>query len=186
MKKFLAAIKEFFRKIIVALKRRPHIIPMIMLGISFLYYSLNLMHVSDTTTKIQGAGMGLCGFVTMLFSLLSFVCFLNAFPHRKKANIPMLVLMFLMLGAIIFCDVFYMNAVTRALTRPDNPIVINKSTVYIGLAYNMLNDHIIMLGVSIALVALLPVYGKLLKKIKTSIEVEDNGKLDTIDISGED
>ena len=98
----------------------------------------------------------------------------------------MLVLMFLMLGAIIFCDVFYMNAVTKALTRPDNPIVINKSTVYIGLAYNMLNDHIIMLGISIALVALLPVYGKLLKKIKTSIEVEDNGKMDTIDISGED
>lgn len=186
MKKFLANVKEFFRKLIVSLKRRPQIIPMIMLVISFLHYSLNLMNISDTTAKIQGAGMGLCGFVTMLFSLLSFVCFLNAFPRRKKANIPMLVLMFLMLGAIIFCDIFYKNAITRALTRPDNPITISKSTVYIGLAFNMLSDHIIMLCISIGLVALLPVYGKLLKKIKTSIEVEDNGKLDTIDISGED
>ena len=67
MKKFLAGIKEFFRKLIVSLKRRPQIIPMIMLGISFVYYSLNLMNVSDTTAKIQGPGMGLCGFVTMLF-----------------------------------------------------------------------------------------------------------------------
>ena len=43
-----------------------------------------------------------------------------------------------------------------------------------------------MLCISIALVALLPIYGKLLRKIKTSIEVEDNGKLDEIDISGEE
>ena len=177
MKKFLAGIKEYFRKMIVSLKRRPQIIPMIMLGISFVYYSLNLMNVSDTTAKIQGPGMGLCGFVTMLFSLLSFICFLNAFPRRKKVNIPMLVLMLLMLGVIIFCDVFYRNAITRALTRENNPITISKNTLYIALAFNMLSDHIVMLGVSIGLVALLPVYGKLLKKIKTSIDVEDNGKL---------
>ena len=186
MKKIGAAIKEFFRKLLVSLKRRPQIIPMIALGISFLVYSLNLMNISDTTAKIQGAGMGLCGFATMLFSLLSFVCFLNAFPRRKKVNVPMLVLMFAMLGVIIFCDVFYLRAIANALTRPDNPIQITKSTVYIALANNMLSDHIVLLVISIALVALLPVYGKLLKKINTSVQVEDNGKLDAIDISGED
>ena len=186
MKTFLAKVKEFFRKLLVSLKRRPQIIPMLVFAVAFLVYSLNLMNISDTTAKIQGAGMGLCGFATMLFSMLSFVCFLNAFPRRKKTNIPMLVLMFVMLGVIIFCDVFYMNAITRALTRPENPIVLSKSTVYIGLAYNMLNDHIVILAIGIVLVALLPVYSKLLKKIKTSVEVEDNGKLDAIDISGED
>ena len=36
-----------------------------------------------------------------------------------------------------------------------------------------------------ALTALLPVYARLLRKINTSVAVEDNGKLDAIDISGE-
>jgi hypothetical protein len=179
-------VKEIFRKLLVSLKRRPQIIPMIALAVSFLVYSLNLMNISDTTAKIQGPGMGICGFATMLFSLLSFLCFLNAFPRRKKVNVPMLVLMFLMIGVIIFCDLFYLRAIGNALSRPDNPIQITKSTVYIALANNMLNDHIVLLGISVALVALLPVYGKLLRKINTSINVEDNGKLDAIDISGEE
>ena len=51
---------EFFRKILVSLKRRPQMIPFLVLIISFLVYSLNLTHISDTTAKIQGVGMGLC------------------------------------------------------------------------------------------------------------------------------
>ena len=35
------------------------------------------------------------------------------------------------------------------------------------------------------LIVTLPVYKKALRKIKTSVEVEDNGKLEAIDISGE-
>lgn len=38
---------------------------------------------------------------------------------------------------------------------------------------------------AIALVLLLPVYSKLLRKIKTSVEVGDNGSMEAIDISGE-
>ena len=44
----------------------------------------------------------------------------------------------------------------------------------------------ILEGVGVVLVLLMPVYSKLLRKINTSITVEDNGKLDVIDISGED
>lgn len=79
-------------------------IPLVVLIIAFLQYSLNLTHISDTTAKIQGAGMGLCGFCTMLFSMLSLMCFLNAFPRRKKPVIPMIALMVLMFGLIFFCD----------------------------------------------------------------------------------
>ena len=86
-KKMNGGVKEFFRKKIVTLKRKPQMIPLVVLAIGFLVYSLNLTHVSDTTAKIQLAGMGLSGFCTMLFSMLSFVCFLNAYPHRKKTNI---------------------------------------------------------------------------------------------------
>ena len=131
----MKGLKESFRKLLVSLKRRPHMIPLLVFALAFLVYSLNLMNISDTTAKIQGKGMGLCGFATMLFSLLSLLCFLNAFPHRKRVNVPMLVLSFLMVGVV--------------------------------------------------LTALLPVYSKLLRKINTSVSVEDNGKLDAIDISGE-
>ncbi len=108
-------MKEFIRKRIVALKRKPHTIALLGLAAAFVYFSFNLTQVSNTTASFQMDGMGLSAFVIMLFSVLVIVCFLNAFPHRKKVNIPMLVLMFLMLGATIFCNVFYDNCIDQAL-----------------------------------------------------------------------
>lgn len=180
---FGARVKESIRKFLVGLKRNPQNIPLVMLFVAFLYYSLNLTSMSDSTAKIQGAGMGLAQFCIMLFSLLSLVCLLNAFPRRKKANVPMVVLMFVMFAIIIFCDVHYINAIVAALNRAESPIKLDKSTEYIAHAYNMLNTHIIMMGVSAGLVALLPVYSKLLKKINTSVEIEDNGNLAEIEIN---
>lgn len=183
---FLAGVKEFFRKSIVSLKRKPHIIPGIVIAFAFLLYSLNLTDVSDTTAKIQGPGMGLCGFCTMLFSILGFVCFLNAFPHRKKVNIPMLLLMFVMFGVIIFCDKHYMDRIIAAVNRAENPIRLTEETAYIVDAHNMLNTHIIVLVVAIVLIVLLPLYGRLIKKINTSVEVEDNGSMAEIELTSED
>lgn len=178
-------LKESFRKLLVSLKRRPHMIALLVFALAFLVYSLNLMNISDTTAKIQGKGMGLCGFATMLFSLLSLLCFLNAFPHRKKVNVPMLVLAFLMIGVLLFCDRYYMNAITNALTRAENPIEIGETTQYIAKAGRMLGRHTVILIAGVVLTVLLPVYSKLLRKINTSVSVEDNGKLEAIDISGE-
>ncbi len=180
---FGARVKESFRKFLVALKRNPQYIPLVMLLIAFLWYSLNLTDMSDTTAKIQGSGMGLSQFCIMLFSLLSLVCLLNAFPRRKKANLPMVILMFVMFAIIVYCDVHYMNAIVAAVNRTESPIQITASTIYIADAYNMLNTHIIMMGITAVLVALLPVYRKLLKKINTSVTVEDNGSMADIEIS---
>ncbi len=180
---FGAAIKERFRKFIVSLKRNPSMIPMVMMVVCFVYFSMNLTDLSDSTAKIQGTGMGLSQFCIMLFSLLSMVCMLNAFPRRKKANIPMIVLMFIMLGVIIYCDLYYCSMIRAALTRAESPIVIDISTRYIALAYNMLNTHWILIAVSAVLVALLPVYSKLLRKINTSIAVEDNGEMDALELN---
>ncbi len=177
---------EFLRKLFVGLKRKPSIIALIVLAIAFFQYSLNLTHISDTTAKIQGPGMGLCGFATMLFSMLSLVCFLNAFPKRKKPVIPMVILMFAMFALIIFCDYHYCSLIDNARFREINPIVIDKSTIYIAQAYNVLQNHMLIEAVGAVLVVLMPLYTKLLRKINTSITVEDNGKLDVIDISGED
>lgn len=176
---FAAGVKEFLRKQIVTLKRNPSIIPLLMLVASFLVYSLNLTDVSDTTAKIQGAGMGLCQFCIMLFSLLSMLCMLNSFPRRKKPNVPMIVIMGVMFATMIYCCIHYRNAIFAALYREVSPIPM---TDYITGAYNMLGTFMVMICITAGLVALLPVYSKLLKKINTSVNVEDNGEMEAIEI----
>lgn len=180
---FLAAVKERIRKLFVSLKRKPHIIPGLVMAYAFLLYSLNMTDISDTTARIQGQGMGLCGFATMLLSILSFVCFLNAFPHRKKVNIPMLLLMFVMFAVIIFCDYHYIGRILNAVNRAQNPIQI---TDYISKAYSMLNTHMIVIIVSASLIVLLPVYSWLLRKINTSIDVEGNESMGELELSEEE
>lgn len=177
---------EAKRKFLVALKRKPFMIPEVALVITFLYYALHISSVSNTTAKIQGAGMGLAGFCTMLFSILSFMCFINAFQYRKPVNKPMWVLLFVMFAIIAFADVYYLNQIYAAISRPVNPIVVTMNTVYIAYAEYYLRVHLILLAITAVLILLLPVYSKMLRKIKTSIEVEDNGSLGAIDISGEE
>ena len=122
----------------------------------------------------------------MLFSMLSFMCFINAFQYRKPVNKPMWILLFVMFAIIAFADVYYLNQIYAAISRPVNPIVVTMNTVYIAYAEYYLRVHLILLAITAVLILLLPVYSKMLRKIKTSIEVEDNGTLETIDISGEE
>lgn len=183
LRKLLASAKDFLRKQVVSLKRKPQTIPLVMLLISFIYFSFNLTNMSNTTAKIQGMGMGLCQFSIMLFALLSIVCMLNAFPTRKKPVIPMVVLMFVMFGIIAYCDFHYCNAITAALTRAESPIKLDVTTKYIADAYNMLQTFLILMGITAGLVLTLPVYSKLIRKINTSVDVEDNGAMADIEIS---
>ena len=186
MAKNPSVFREFLRKRIVALKRKPQNIPLLVLGIAFLYYSLNLTSISNTTAKINTAGMGLSGFAAMLFSILSLVAFMNAFPHRKKVNVPMLVIMFVMVGIVIYADVHYAGSISAAINRAENPIDPTGVNSYITTATTVLRVHIVILCVALGLTALLPVYTKLLRSINTNIDVEGNGGMEAIDISGED
>lgn len=179
-------LKELWRKFLVSIKRRPQLIPLVALLAAFLVYSLNLTQISNTTALIQGPNMGLAGFATMLFSMLSLLVFLNTFPYRKKTNVTMLVILFVMLAIIAFSDVYYLNAITAAVTKAENAIKITQATSYIAYAQYYLQVHLIILAVAVVLIVLLPVYRKLLRKIKTSIDVSDNGEMGAIDISGED
>ena len=182
-KKTSGGIRESIRKGIVSLKRNPSVIPLTMLFLAFLYYSLNLTNMSDTTAKIQGMGMGLSQFCIMLFSLLSLVCMLNAFPRRQKPNYLMIGLMFAMFGIIIYCDIHYTGAVMAALTRAESPIVLDVNTAYIANAYNMLQTFTVLIGITAVLVLTLPIYSKWIRKINTSVDVEDNGDMAQIEIS---
>ena len=181
-----SGFSEFIRKRIVALKRKPQTIALIAYGLAFLYYSLNLTKISDTTAYINLPGMGLAGFATMLFSILMLVCFINAFPHRKKVNLPMLVLMFVLVVIIAFADRFYQGRITEALTREVNPITVSADKSYITAAQGMLTVHQIILIIGSALVVTLPLYSKFIRGINTNVDVEENGDMGAIDISGED
>lgn len=181
-----APVKEFVRKRLVGLKRKPQTIALVVLVAAFVYYSFNLTNVSDTTAKIQCNGMGLSGFVTMLFSVLSLVCCLNAFPRRKPINIPMLVLMVAMLGAVVFCDIYYGNCITAAITRANNPIATTGENSYIPAVQSMLKTHMIIVIVGVALAVLLPVYAPLIRKINTSVEVEANENMGEIELDNSD
>lgn len=127
--------------------------------------------------------MGLCQFCIMLFSLLSIVCMLNAFPKRKKAVLPMVILLFVMFGIMVYADIHYCNAILAALTRAESPIKLDANTMYIAEAYSMLQTFLVLLGITAALVLTLPVYSKWIRKIKTSVEVIGNDEMGQIEIS---
>ena len=179
-------MKEKIRKFLVSLKRRPHMIPLVVLGVAFLIYSLKLTVISNTTARIQGPGMGLCGFVTMLFSMLGLVSFGRSFPHRKPVNKLMLALTFLLFAAVIFADWKYIQAVNAALTREVDPIAVTDATRYISDSVSMLRIHIVVLVIGLGLTALLPVYQPLIRKINTNIAVEENQDMGAIELSGEE
>ncbi|MDE6599156.1 MAG: hypothetical protein K2K34_03650 [Oscillospiraceae bacterium] len=179
--------KEFVRKFFVSLKRGPEKIPLVTLALAFLVYSLNLTAISNTTAKIGLPNMGQCEFAAMLFSILAFVCFLRAFPKREKPKAAMIILIFLMMAGLVFVDCVYYMRIVEAITRTDPaPIVITEETAHITVAQNVVIMHIVFIAVTAVLLAAFPLYSKALKKINTSIDVEDNGELEAIDISGEE
>lgn len=178
-------IKEAIRKFFVSLKRSPQNISLVALAAAFIVYSFNLTCISNTTALINTANMGQCEFAAMLFSILAFVCFLRSFPKRQKPNVIMLVILFLMLALLVAVDGVYLLRINQALTREVDPIVVSETTAYITDAQHTVTAHIICVAVCTVLVAALPLYAKLLRKINTSIDVEGNGDMDVIDISGE-
>ena len=161
---------ESKRKFIVSLKKRPHNIPLCMMAIAFIVYSFNLTKVSNTTAVVNRTYMGLCEFVIMLFSILAFVAFLNAFPKRQKPILPMVILLYLLEAVVAIADVVYLGKIAEGLQS----IQINASRQFIPQAQSMLTVHIVLVAISIVLIALIPVIGKALNKIDTSIAIAEN------------
>ena len=177
----MMAFRESRRKFFVALKRKPQNIPLVMITCCFIWYSFNLSLISFTTTRIQ-SDTGLMGFIIMLVSILAIVSCMRAFPYRKKPVTLMQVLVYVLLAVILICDIFYLRTITAKLGEA----LIEESAVpKVRLTKSVLTAHAVMTGIAAALVATLPVYSKLIRKIRTSIEIEENVEMETIDISGE-
>ena len=181
--KFLAAIKEFVRKFLVTLKKNPSSIPFVMLIIAFLVFSLNLSYIAPTTNIIGKPGMGLCEFAAMLFSLLSMVCMLNAFPKRQKPNLPMVIILLVFAGIIIASDVIYASKILERFNEPTE--IKPENLVNFQTAYQVVYIHSILMAVTAVTVILEPVFAKLLKKINTSVELEETN-IGNIDLSDDE
>ena len=162
--------KESWRKFIVSLKKRPHNIPLCMMVIAFIVYSFNLTKISNTTAVVNQTYMGLCEFVIVVFSVLAFVCFLNAYPKRQKPIVPMVILLYVLEIIILIADVVYISKINAGLQT----IQINASRQFIPQAKSMLTVHIVLVVISIVLITLIPVIGKALNKIDTSVTLAGN------------
>ena len=173
-KGFGAAVKEWFRKKIVALKVRPQIIPLVVMVITTVYFMLVLFSLSKAVQYAAAdshtAATGICTFITTLLSLLYLVSFLNAFPKRKKPNIFFIVLVGVMIAGQLACDLVYylqMDACIKGITNPGSEM-----DLACRAAQPYVLGHIVLLGVSSVIFALLPVYAMLIKKINTSVKLE--------------
>lgn len=174
--KFKMAMKEWFRKKIVNLKRKPQTIPLLILAITTVYFMLILFTVSKALNECYQArnyvsAAGICVFITTLLSLLVLVSFLNVFPKRKKPNIFFIVLVFLMIGAMIACDMVYYIQIQSYL---DSGTLEVGNSIYqtIQAGQPLMMAHVILLAISAVVFALLPVYSRLIRKIDTSVKIE--------------
>ena len=100
-KKFQAKIKEWFRKKVVALKRKPQMIALFLLAVTTIFFMLALYTISQaidlSAANANVKATGICVFIVTLLSLLVLVSFLNSFPKRKKPNIFFIILVFVMI-----------------------------------------------------------------------------------------
>ena len=180
-----STLKERVRKFLVTLKRNPHFIPLAMLIIAFVVLSVNLTKISNTTAVMNKSWMGLFAFVSMLLSILSMVCMLNAFPKRSKPNIPMLAIMITFFVIIMTCDFLYCLKIFNGVNDPVEPFKITEKNYFIVEAQMALYIHIGIMALTTVTSLCEPLIAKLLKKIKTSVDVEDNGTIAAIDITEE-
>lgn len=170
--KFKARLKEWFRKRVVALKVKPQTIPLVVMVITTVYFMLILFTVSKAVQFASTAttATGICIFITTLLSLLFLVSFLNAFPKRKKPNIFFIVLVGLMIAGQIACDLVYYIQMVNCI----NGFKDQSSSMAIACreAQPYIIGHIVLLGISALVFALLPVYSKLIRKIDTSVKLD--------------
>lgn len=182
-KKQSGGIKEWFRKKVVALKRAPHLIALVVMLAATLFFMFVLFPLSNAinTCNKSVASSGICQFVVTLLSLLVLVSYLNAFPKRKKPNIFFIVLVFLMIGAMIACDAVIISEtdayVADQLARLAEAAEDAKKNLLDSIAAiepvrPFLITHIVLLAVSAGVFALLPVYKRLINMINTKVELE--------------
>lgn len=180
--KFKAGLKEWFRKKIVALKRKPNVIPLLFFVITSVAYLLTLGSFSQAALVKYPNGqlLGFPVFVNVLLSLLIVVLHMNAFPKRsKKISIPNYVLVYVFAAIMVAMDVVYYIKLNEVIAADTGATGVLDSVLITSL--NMSIAHIVLLGISLIVLATLPLYKKLIMKINTSKTLEASQLNEQID-----
>lgn len=177
---FSAKLKEWCRKEIVALKRKPQIIALLFLLISSLIYVFGLGTLSRAIINNSGesyAGVNWVGhaiFVNTLFSILILLLFLNTFPKRKKPNLVFAALVFVFGMIMILMDVLFYVQLSGAV---GDTVGSNQAS-----ALRLTIVHIIFQAIALVVFALIPLYSKLICKINTKKEITSTEIKESIDL----
>lgn len=202
--KFKAGLKEWWRKFLVGLKRRPTKIPFFILVISTIVILCSLGNLSQLglSNEYSLQMQGMCVFVDILFSILIVVLFMNAFPKRsKKPKTVTIILLFVFMAILVAVDIYLFivwgNNHKADLIRTANYSEADYNAYWNGTdTTNGINDfypgamagimaHLILLAISAVLTATYPLYGKLLLKVNTRKSVESTEFKEAIDTSEE-
>lgn len=176
--KFVAGLKERCRKFIVNLKRRPSNVAFFVLIVTSLVYLIGYSTIAQYLYDVRADEetihwSGLCSFVSFLFSILVLVLFMNAFPKRKKPNIVMLVLTFVFMAVMIFCNAICYSEAT-SLSKLGTAVNLDASK-RIWMA------HIVLVAISAVVLACTPLIKMGLMKINTRKDLDSSefkGELD--------
>ena len=179
--KFASGVKEWFRKLIVKLKRKTQTIPLVLTLITSFVYLCMIGTFSQMIQENSGvSSLGICMFVATLASILILPLFLNAFPKNKKPVIAFIVAVFAVYALIIAMDVIFLVNTEKFLTTHNLTTMsfYNESKLSIIV-------HIVLVAICFLAFALLPVYKKAINKINTKKVVSSNDFSDEIDTSAE-
>ena len=165
---------EWLRKKIVYVKRNPSIIPLIFMVISCLVFNLNLEDYSRTTLALLMDTMGLTLFAISLFSYLAIVTYLSAYPKRQKPSYVKIILSILMIAGSIALELYYHHLIiVKTQTGPAIiQITADKYFILNAMKYSII--HVILLSITLILMLTLPIYSKWIKKINTTIQLEES------------
>lgn len=190
-KRFVSGVKEFVRKSIVKLKRRPMNIAFLVLIVSSV---VNLCYLGNFSqigrANEYGDKMrGLCVFINQLFCILVLLLFMNSFPKRqKKPKIVQLVLTFafiaVMIGLDIYLYVTWTSDFGREFAIAQNAEVKNYKKTYDGAVTGVMT-HLVLVALAAVLTATYPLYGKLINMINTRKDIGESQLNEEIDTSEE-
>ena len=193
IKRIGAGIKEWFRKFIVKLKRRPMNIGLFVLLISTIVILCSLGNLSQLglSTQYQKELQGLCIFIDILFGVLVLILYMNAFPKRsKKPKLVMYILTIVFMLVLIGLDLYLYimwgkNRAADLIRVPNNYNYWNVDPGINNFYFKALNGilaHAILVFISMVLMVLSPVIGKLLNKINTKVVLEESQLKQEIDV----
>jgi uncharacterized BrkB/YihY/UPF0761 family membrane protein len=118
------------------------------------------------------------------------VIFINAFPKRQKVKKAMIVLLFITMALIILFGTLFAVSIDIPFTRDENRLdyetISEDNKASIVTARSIIQIVLILQAVNILLLATLPLYSKLIKKINTTVKLNEGPALSVVEHADEE